>query len=101
LLDELFVGTGEATYGNLALGPQGTCQDVQVPKDCGHSIAPVPEEFRGGNRIIADIVRLVEDGGLAHGDEVLEEALAGIGEGGVGQGIEGGAEADFVSGEDL
>jgi len=35
---------------------------------------------------------------LADADEVFEEALAGIDEGGVGEGVEGAAEADFVAG---
>jgi hypothetical protein len=38
---------------------------------------------------------------LSYGDEIVEEAFAGIGEAGIGEGVEGTAEANFVACHDL
>lgn len=59
------------------------------------------EEFFGSDGVISYVAGVVEHGGLADGDEVVEEFLAGVGEGRVGERVEGGAKADFVPGEDL
>jgi hypothetical protein len=42
-------------------------------------------------------MRVKKEGGLADGDEVFEEAFRGIDEGGVGEGIKGAAETNFVA----
>lgn len=68
--------------GHLAAGAQRAGQDVEVGEDGGDGVAAVRQQPLGGTRAVADRARVVKQRRLAHGDEVLEEALAGVGEGG-------------------
>lgn len=90
----------EGTYRHGAFGSQCAGENVQIAEDGGDGVATVAEELVCGLGVVAEVVWVIEDGGLADGDEVVEEALAGVGKGGVGDRIEGAAESDLVTGED-
>jgi hypothetical protein len=47
------------------------------------------------------VMGVEEEGGLPDGDKVFEEAFGCVYESGVGKGIEGAAETNFVAGESL
>lgn len=81
--EQLLPGGGAAGQipRHRTLRAQGAREDVQVAQQRGDGVAAVAEELLGGLLVVADVVWVVEDGGLADGDEVVEEALAGVGEG--------------------
>lgn len=91
---------GRDTYGNLAVGLEGAGEEVEVAQDGGDGVAAEGQQLLGGDLVAADKGGVVLEGGLANGDEVLEEALAGVGEGRVGQRVKGFTEAKLVARHD-
>jgi len=90
-----------SAYRNLALRPQGAGECVQIGQDRCHSIASVAKKLLRRHGIVAYVARVIEQGRLADGNEVLKEAFAGVGEGGVRPRVERRPEAHLLSGEDL
>jgi hypothetical protein len=85
------------THGNLAVSLEGAGEKIEVAQDRGNGITTEGEQLLSGGLVAADKGGVVLERGLADGDKVLEEALAGVGEGRVGQGVKGPSEAELVA----
>ncbi len=77
--------------------PQGTCKDIQNIQYCGDGVSPIREQRRGGILIaVPDKLGVKGQGRLSYGHEIVEKALARVGQAGIRARIEWCSEMDFV-----
>lgn len=91
---------GKETYWDFTARFQCPGEDVQVTQDRGHGVPAEREELLGRGLVVAHVGGVVLERRLADTDEMLKEALAGVGKGGVREGVEGATEPELVARHD-
>ena len=85
------------TYRNLPLVFQSTSECIQVAENGGDRISPVTQKLLCSDRIIADVIWVVEQSRLSNGNEIFKETLTGSGQTRVRNRVEGPTKANFVA----
>lgn len=71
------------------MGAQGAGEDVEVHENDGDGVAADSDEGVGVGGGVDEGVGVEVEGGLADGDEVVEEVFGGVDEGAIREGVEG------------